>query len=174
MLWVGWFAFALCLCNTYVYLMAAGIEDLELREFDETAYQEWTRYSIVEKLPYILDQSMKGSFIAEFDKLSKSGKDGLVTTPVNVDTVTRLFGEFMQPEDFQQYFDVCDTDKNEEIDLVEYVVCRGWFDAYLNPHGLGEYDILESVIIHDYEEKRNDPTFRIPGYKYDEDGFIID
>lgn len=117
---------------------------------------------------------MKSSFLVEFNKLSKAEANGLAVSPVTIDTVTKIFGEFMQPEDFQNYFDVCDTDRNEEIDLLEYIVCRGWFDVYLHPHGLGEYDILESVIIHDYEEKRNDPTFRIPGYKYDEDGIIID
>jgi len=170
------FAFILCF-SVYSLVVSASFE-LNLKEFDEKAYHEWGMYTLEEKLPFILDASMKQSFEAEFEKLSLKGSNGgvdpLIEVPVSYLTLLDIFSDFLQPEDIQLYMDTCDKTRNGEIDLLEYILCRGEFDAYLSPHGLGEYDTLESVLIHDYEEKRNDPNFRIPGLNYDEEGIIID
>lgn len=169
-------AFLVCFSALYCKIVAAFV--LELKELDEKAYQEWGLYSVEEKLPYILDTAVMRSFEAEFRKLSLmtsvNGVGELVDVPVTYHTLLNLYGEFLQPDDVQQYMEACDRDRNEEVDLLEYTICRGEFDAYLSPHGLGEFDTLESVLIHDYEEKRNDPNYRIPGLQYDENGIIID
>ena len=170
--------FTLSVFSSVWFLVVTASSELDLKEFDEKAYHEWGMYTLEEKLPYILDASMKQSFEAEFEKLSLQGSgvgvDPSIEVPVSYLTLFDRFSEFLQPEDIQQYMDTCDRNKNEEIELLEYILCRGEFDAYLSPHGLGEYDTLESVLIHDYEEKRNDPNFRIPGLNYDENGIIID
>jgi hypothetical protein len=152
---------------------------------DFDAYERWPSFSLLEKLPYLLDERMKVSFKIEYDQWIARNKDSAdvsaegasaMTPPTGIQfrTMVDHLSEFLSEEDVVQYFKDCDSDRSEAIDLTEYVVCRGIYDAYANPHGIGEYDVLESILIHDFEEKMNDPNARLPGYKYDENGIIID
>jgi hypothetical protein len=152
---------------------------IETKIFDEDAYNMWPTLGLLEKLPYILDNNMKQSFRAEYKKLRENeivyaSSESSVSPGVSVNTLKNTFAEFVSPSEIDSYFKECDVDKNDSLDIIEYFLCRGSYDAMCTSHGLGEYDVLESIIIHDYEEKRNDPNFRLPGVKYDENGIIID
>jgi hypothetical protein len=156
--------------------------EIALRLLDFEAYERWPSLSLQEKLPYLLDERMTVSFRAEYVGWIAKNKgaaevqeNGLsASTGIQFRTMVDHLSEFLSEGDVAGYFKDCDSDLSESIDFVEYVVCRGAYDAYANPHGIGEYDVLESILIHDFEEKMNDPNARLPGYKYDENGMIID
>jgi hypothetical protein len=161
-------------------------QEIALRTMDFDAYDRWPSLSLLEKLPYLLDERMIVSFRAEYDSWiarnkrvaenQTDGQAGASSEPSGIQFLTMMehLSEFLSESDVMQYFKDCDVDRNESIDFTEYVVCRGIYDAYANPHGISEYDFLESILIHDFEEKMNDPNVRLPGYKYDENGIIID
>ena len=161
-------------CVLQCYVMSAIELDVELKSFDELAYENWPVYSIVDKLPYLLDEHMKMSFENEFNNWLGESEKLNTNVGISQQTMVQSLTDFRTPEEINEYFLECDVDGNGLIDIVEFVVCRGYYDSNTNPYGLSEYDFLESIIIHDYEEKRNDPNVQLPGYKYDEDGIIID
>ncbi len=175
MAWIALKSIVVCIaCFFCIDGAYADVFDLELKNFDEEAYAKWATFSLIDKLPYILDQSMRETLSSEYKRLLADVFAYSGSTSINAPSLLSRFGDFHQLNDIDLYIKACDTNKDGEIDQIEYVICRGWYDAYLNPHGLGEYDVLESIIVHDYEEKRNDPTFQIPGYVYDDNGIIID
>mmetsp|Transcript_63211 Transcript_63211/g.124503 ORF Transcript_63211/g.124503 Transcript_63211/m.124503 type:complete len:172 (-) Transcript_63211:127-642(-) len=150
--------------------------DIDIQNITEEVYQDWGTYTLPEKLPYLLDSHMKASFAAEFDTwLSYHKNSGeTVQREIDVGVLQSRLSEFITEEEIQHYISECDVNLNKHIDIMEYVLCRGDYNSYFTPNGHSEYDMLESIIINDYEEKRNDPNFMIPGVIYDENGIIVD
>lgn len=143
---------------------------IELLSFDESVYESWPSLSLTEKLPYLLDLNLHNTLRQEYlDLLGDSRMDGITYA-----TIAEKFADFHTVESIRQYYDNCDANKDETIEFLEYVVCRGFYDTYGNEHGINEYDYLDSIIIYDYEQKRNDPFIQQPMYEYDENGIIID
>lgn len=143
--------------------------DIEIRSMDETVYERWALLSLVEKLPYLLDEGLKSTLNAEYLVLAQDNDEGIV-----YQTIATKLADFHTEDSIRQYYDACDYSRNGHIDFIEYVICRGYYDTNGNEHGVNEYDILESIIIYDYEQKRNDPFVQQAMYKYDADGIIID
>lgn len=150
------------------------IVDIPLKAIDEATYERWSTFTLPEKLPYLLDTTTKDSFSSEFLKwleLETSIED---LKGFTFHTMMTHLSDFRSENEVAQYFTDCDTDNDGVVDHLEFILCRGEYNPYAEPMGLNEYDVLESVLIYDYEQKRNDPNYQIPGYKYDEDGIIID
>lgn len=166
----------LFLLGVAFYKVEGEVTDIPLHSMDEDIYQRWPSLSLEEKLPYLLDTITKATFTTEYEKwLSYEGTPGTEGEEgFTEETMLEQLKEFRTEEEIAKYFRECDTDHNYRINYLEFIVCRGWYNSYAEPLGLGEYDVLESIVINDYEEKRNDPNYYIPGYKYDENGIIID
>jgi hypothetical protein len=148
----------------------------ESRSMDDEAYQRWPTLMLVEKLPYLLDSSALASFTSEFERWLRleSRSDDQDLTGFTENVMAKQLSDFRSAEEVAKYFSDCDSDHNGNVEHLEYIICRGMYGSYIEPLDLNEYDVLESIVIYDYEQKLNDPNFRIPGVKYDEDGIIVD
>ena len=151
-------------------------DGFDTKVIDEDAYQHWSRKTLREKLPYLIDERMKISLSDEFSRWMTFQQTRRESTDrgFSYETIEAKLSEFQTKSVIRTYFRECDVNRDEVIDKIEYIVCRGYYDATMNAHGQGEYDVLESIVIHDYEQQRSNPLIRQPFYKYDENGIIID
>lgn len=167
-LWILFSALAFIQLSLIPVNVASDV-DIQISSMDEAVYERWASLSLLEKLPYLLDQGLKSTLNVEYLALVKDGDKGIVYK-----TIAKKLTDFHTEASIRQYFDACDSNQDGYIDFIEYVTCRGYFDTNGNEHGVNEYDILESIIIYDYEQKRNDPFIQQAMYKYDADGIIVD
>ncbi|KAJ1438163.1 hypothetical protein B484DRAFT_444797, partial [Ochromonadaceae sp. CCMP2298] len=157
---------------------------VELRSMDMVVYEAWQGLTLREKLPYLLDSYLQESCLTEFRalmRLQDRGDRGADSPNEGIEfgTVRDSFQEFQSEEDIISYFQACDENKNGTIDELEYIICRGDYDTAGNLYSENEYEILETIVIHDFEDMLNssmdDETLsRVLGLEVDENGIIVD
>lgn len=156
-------------CNLY---------SIDLKQLNEPSYDNWPKFSLFEKLPYLLSTSLLQTMDFEFKNMqadtSAVTENAVVPYCISREAMhLKLFG--LQTTDYiEDYFNDCDTNHDNEIDFLEFIVCRSSYDGSGNKYDNSEFDILESIILHDYETLRNDPSNKLGIYKFDENGIIID
>jgi len=191
----------------FVFLTVYGAHEetvfdaVVLKSMDHSIYEQWSSFSLLEKLPYILDEYLLGCYTAEYSSIhdlpilsstieTSNGGSGIRMT--NSEDISKLsntrgiiypqfevyLSEFQFIDDIKSLFEECDEDGNGEIHIIEYIVCRGYYDATGNAvDGDSEFDLLESLLIEDYEEMLNKSILdeeKSGLHKFDEDGVIVD
>ena len=93
---------------------------------------------------------------------------------ITLDMLLTLLDEFQSSSHIQNLFMQCDEDHNSLLNFEEYILCRGQFDISGNEYEVNEYDVLENVLVEDFEQLKDRSDFRSKHYTYDENGMIID
>lgn len=66
--------------------------------------------------------------------------------------------EFQIEVKISKFFNDCDENFDKEVTFDEYVVCRSYFDKNGNANDVSEYDVLENVILEDYQVETDKKT----------------
>lgn len=149
-------------------VIVAGHPLLEPRDLDIDTYSRWHSLNVVEKLPYIFETREIAHFEYEFNLVAEEE-----ASVIRYAKLLEHLQEFQSEEDIQEFFKSCDENNNEEIDFIEYVVCRCNFDANGYQNEESELDLLEDVVLNDFVEKFIE-SVDSPFLEYDAEGFIID
>lgn len=147
----------------------------KLKELDVETYLQWSKLTLEEKVPYLVDKFMLYDFQQEYSHFVELDVAGSNHKDLTFPILLHALSEFQTENQIRRYFDECDTNKDDIVDLQEYVVCRGYNSKNGYPSDVSEYDVLENVVLDSFKEKFIDnPKGRSPLYKYDENGIIID
>lgn len=127
----------------------------------------WSNIPLIEKLNYYLLESDWKQYYQELESI---GKGDLVTKEIFVNHLN----EFQDQEIIEKFWNLCDNDQDDILDLREYALCRGEADRNGNYYEKNEYDYREQVIMQQFWEKIALSDYQPEIYQYDEDGIIID
>lgn len=157
------------------FLCGATSTVLEPKELDVETYLNWSKLTLEEKVPYLVDKFMLIDFQREYTQFVEADVPGSNHEDLTLPILLHTLNEFQDEKTIRSFFVECDTNKDDIIDKFEYVVCRGYNSRTGGPSDVNEYDVLESVVLGSFKEKYIDnPNIRSPLYKYDENGIIID
>mmetsp|Transcript_33145 Transcript_33145/g.47948 ORF Transcript_33145/g.47948 Transcript_33145/m.47948 type:complete len:177 (+) Transcript_33145:31-561(+) len=121
-------------------------------QLDDLAFDHWKHLSLSEKAHYILDKYQIGNLQSEFVALCLS--DGSPHCHCDFSTLHSKLAQFQTPKRIQYFFNTCDSNNDEKVTFMEYILCRGFFDKVGNPSDVSEFDVLENVVLGDYALKR--------------------
>lgn len=156
-----------------VFHSAAGrgeaLEDHVLLPMNENIFSRWSALSFEERLPYLLDSSEVYKLLEELKSYEDVGT-GIVSRA----SFYSQLEEFQAPESIRRFWDQCDENGDNFISVLEYVICRGDHDRYGNPSNSNEYEHRANTLLLDYETQVRSSSKMLPGFKYDENGIIID
>ena len=92
-----------------LYMVLARGLDMDIKTMDEDTYQNWPHMSMLERLPYLLDDIMKTTLTNEFNKLSKPKSNVLN----QVDDMT-IYDDYIECEDCDYSEDFKDKHRREK------------------------------------------------------------
>ena len=127
----------------------------------------WSKISFTEKLNYLLLDNDWYQYHLELESL---GKGFEVTKEIFYNSLI----EFQSENIIEKFWNVCDNNKDNLLELEEYVICRGEADRNGNPYERNEYEYREQVIMSQFWEKASLSKDQPELYRYDENGIIID
>ena len=110
-----------------------------------------------EKVPYLFTKSEWNALVDEFGRISSEGN-------ISHERFLGYFEEFSLPGSIAQFWHDCDANVNGQVDLNEYIHCRGNYGQTGEPYDMNEYEYREAILLENFE----------PEFKYDENGIIID
>lgn len=80
---------------------------------------------------------------------------------ITLQTFIDLLRDFQDEQDIAKFFHQCDTilhiTADGYLEWVEYLLCRGYYDRSGRPFDIGEFDLLENIVLMDYRNMLNDP-----------------
>jgi hypothetical protein len=162
--------------SEFWWLDIDAVDSFKTYSLPHSTFKKWAKLSLMEKLPYLIDRSylvgikdtfgilcsmqsgeaipvLKDKTIATLTKCAKEG--------IKLETFITVLEEFITKKQIESFYKDCDTLHNlkadDRITWVEYVVCRGYYDAHASPHDVSEFDFLENIVILDYQNILNDP-----------------
>eukprot|EP01038_Epipyxis_sp_PR26KG_P010252 gene10252-13789_t len=137
------------------------------KSLDDSAFDNWQRLSIAQRIPYLLDNhqllNLEQEFIGFYinsnwldDYEDESYIDSIISEKkLTIDMYYSKLGEFQLMEQIKKYFAFCDLNKDNMISFLEYCECRGYHDINGNSNDISEFDVLENVILGDFKIKRD-------------------
>lgn len=93
---------------------------------------------------------------------------------ISHDVFFNYHSEYQEERIIEEFWQLCDTNGNNLLNLEEYVICRGIVDSHGNPYERNEFDYIEEVIIKEFWDKVSQSDYQPDIYRYDENGIIID
>ena len=139
-------------------------------KLDHNAFLQWKHLPTIEKLYYLLEHRDIRLLYTEYKYIISSTNQEIL----NYDTLQLFLNEFKGEDEIRSFFKTCDLDESGVISFTEYVICRGEYDNFGNPHDVNEYDLRANQVIGDYQGLLHSGETLPDVYKYDEDGIIID
>eukprot|EP01039_Chlorochromonas_danica_P001703 gene1703-1861_t len=162
------------------------VDDFHTLPLTYEVYQQWPSLSTLQKLPFLIDgfyiRGIRREFLAmaspssscSSSSSSSSNEEVAKTTihqikggavgdtdstrwVIQYDTLVDRLAEFQGEAAVKRFFVDCDTNDDEVLGWEEFLVCRGSYDAQINPVDLSEYDYLENIIISDFYDRLKDP-----------------
>lgn len=154
--------------STTWWLEFTVVEKFKTLSLPHSTYKQWPSLSLLEKLPYLIDRSYLVDVKNSYQRLCALTDDPSCTAERGIELkhFQQHVGEFNTAEKVAAFFKDCDSlvdlgkgeKGNGKVSWVEYVVCRGHYDATGNPHDVSEFDFLENIVIMDYQRILNDPN----------------
>lgn len=136
-----------------------------------TVFREWPHLELPSKLKYLLVETEWVALENELKSmLMDKNKEEIVTRSMFL----KFLDDYQDPEISEQFFNECDNNFDNTVDIVEYAGCRGNRDRHGNIYDTNEYVYREAVILSDFESKLQSADFQPDIYQYDEYGIIID
>lgn len=155
------------------------VESFQIFPLTFMAHKRWPYMTLINKFPYIVDKYFLMTMKKEFQAILKlspspsetcSSTDSCSSSKVSSSSSTvesvvaftrdqlyRRWLDFQTIETLNEFFKFCDVDKNESVDWMEYLVCRGWFDQQGTSNDQCEFDFLENVAVDHFRYRLNDP-----------------
>lgn len=172
--------------NASLYLSDGGDRVLALDQVDNfhilpltyEVYQQWPSLSTLQKLPFLIDGFYIRGIRREFLAMASPSSNEEVTIihqakdlaavdttssfpstrwTIHYDALVDRFAEFQGEAAVKRFFLDCDANGDEVLGWEEFLVCRGRYDAQINPADLSEYEYLENIIISDFYDRLKDP-----------------
>jgi hypothetical protein len=143
-----------------MYLQRSRISSYTTLPFTYFVYKRWPNLSLLNKLPYLVEQYFLLEVNLEFNELLNQPCDSCFSDSREAFTLLQLsrkLEEFQNDHAIQVFFSFCDENQNKEVDWMEYLIARGYFDEYGNGNDNSEFDMIEDVVRSDFETKLNDP-----------------
>jgi hypothetical protein len=150
--------------------ICSGME-MRSEEMTLTVFKEWPYLDLPTRLKYLL---LEADWKTLENELSPMLSRDRADEKVSRSTFLNFVEDYQDPEIVEQFFDECDADNDNLVEIVEYAGCRGNRDRYGNIYDKNEYEFREEVILRDFEAKLQSGEYLTDVYKYDEDGIIID
>jgi hypothetical protein len=141
-------------------LRRSGITSFDTLPFTYAVFKRWPNLSLLNKLPYLVERYFLIEVNLEFSELLSQPCDTSFPHVSETFTSQQLIQKL---QDFQNYhavqvfFNFCDENLNQEVEWMEYLICRGYFDQYGNGNDVSEFDVIENIVRSDFESKLNDP-----------------
>ncbi len=155
-----------------------------MKKFDYNAYSSWHSKSMPEKLHFLVDSMEIKLFLDEFCSFSNKedirshtrSESSCVTQfdPLTIDKFNRKIREFQSESSIFSFFRACDSDFNDLVSFLEFIICRGSHDMNGNPHDQDEYEFRASMLISDIEKILATDPLSLNVFELDENGIIID
>lgn len=152
--------------NSHWWLDIEAVEKFKTLSLPHSTYKQWSSLSLLEKLPYLIDRSFLVDVKNTYLHLCTLMPDTSCKEGVTLHHFLQHGSEFNTADKITAYFKDCDSlvdlgqgeKGNGKVTWVEYVVCRGYYDATGNPHDVSEFDFLDNIVIMDYQRILNDPN----------------
>lgn len=77
---------------------------------------------------------------------------------ISLNTLLTRWSEFTAPKTLYSMFQECDTDLDMSLNWIEYLMCRNQYNQYGAPFDVSEFDYIENIVLHDFQERLLDPT----------------
>lgn len=77
---------------------------------------------------------------------------------VTLNTLITRWSEFTPPKTLYALFQDCDTDLDLSLNWMEYLLCRNQYNQYGAPFDVSEFDYIENIVLHDFQQRLLDPT----------------
>lgn len=77
---------------------------------------------------------------------------------VTLNTLLTRWSEFTPPKTIYSLFQDCDTDLDLSLHWIEYLLCRNQYNQYGAPFDVSEFDYIENIVLHDFQQRLLDPT----------------
>lgn len=144
------------------------------KHLSDSIVNRWQYLSTAEKLPYLVDRVEREQLLHEMRSLSQNEGSDPGDIFITYASIHSKLSEFQSSSQIDEFFFDCDKNKDQRIDLTEYIICRGDFDKMGNRNTYNEYYFRESQMLADWERDKYSSRMRYNVYKYDENGIIID
>eukprot|EP01033_Poteriospumella_lacustris_P014257 gene14257-10192_t len=128
-------------------------------------FKKWPELEKIQKAVFLIDRAHLVNVRREFVSLRDDIPDIPATTtvveahsPTLDETLQESPSEFTPPKTIYSLFQDCDTDVDLSLHWIEYLLCRNQYNQYGAPFDVSEFDYIENIVLHDFQQRLLDPT----------------
>jgi hypothetical protein len=140
------------------------------REYPLTymAYQRWGYLSLLQKIPYLIDRYFLLNLKNEFDILvDKPTNEVHPFKSFDFHQLKEHLQEYQIEKNMKDFFKTCDKNKDDLVEWIEYIFCRGYFDKQGNENDVSEFDLLDDGLRSDFAFRLANPKDKMVLYLID-------
>jgi hypothetical protein len=124
------------------------------------AFKKWGELSLLRRIPYLVDKYYLITAKGEFQNLMRqpSAEFHHLNDVFDRSQLSQQLQDYQTEKNLSNFWKTCDKNKDEVVEWIEYVVCRGYFDQQGNENDISEFDLLDGALREDFAMKLNNPT----------------
>lgn len=134
-----------------------AVEDFKTQQLSYRAYKQWPNLLPLQKAVYMADYSFVMNAKREFDALADVVEQSTLAIGISLPGLKRKWEEFTTETSIEKLFNDCNTAPDGALDWYEFLLCRSSYDQHGKPHDVAEFDLLETIVLHDFAQRLQDP-----------------
>lgn len=133
------------------------VDDFRTKQLSYRAYKQWPYLLPLQKAVYMADFSFVTNARREFHNLADVVEQSTLAMAISLPGLKSKWQEFTTEISIEKMFNDCNASTDGALDWYEYLLCRSSYDQHGKPHDVAEFDLLETIIMHDFAQRLQDP-----------------